>query len=144
MTPAAEARCAVHPDVPSVGTCARCGVFRCAACSVGLICRPCLRLELSALPRTSGWAKVATVVVWVLTINRAAIVLIERLLGDLDALTPEQQLGHSALFLLVGLVGVLAWIGAMVALPVWQYRLMRRVEAMRLPLGDTPGMAVAW
>ena len=30
--PAAEARCALHPEVPAVGACARCGLFCCERC----------------------------------------------------------------------------------------------------------------
>ena len=59
MTPDSTARCARHPDRPSLVTCGRCGAFACDACRFDARCTTCVRTELAATPgfeRSARWA----------------------------------------------------------------------------------------
>lgn len=137
-------RCAVHPEAPSAGTCSRCGAFRCVTCTVGAMCRACIRAELRALPGSAALAKAAMASIAVVSVARGVELLLERRLPEgIETLDPDAQTRAFSSLVAMGSVVLAAWLASGAVFLVWQVRLMKRAAALQAGVLDSPGIGVA-
>jgi hypothetical protein len=140
MTPT-EPCCATHPDVPSTGTCERCGAFVCPRCLsrlVGLtnLCASCVARQAAELPALEGRAK------W--TVGALALSGASNLVFFAgEVLTRGETEGLAIiLFGFYALVMFAVFISTIVLFCRWFHLAVRHANAQAISVGATPAGAV--
>jgi hypothetical protein len=142
MTPS-QPFCATHPDAPSTGTCARCGVFACTSCltplSLRRVCERCVARQTAELPGLEGrtkWAAGALAVTGATSLTFWASTLLTR--GET---APLPVLLRVFMFL-VALALLPAHITTIVLFCRWFHLAVRQANALGIEIGATPAGAV--
>lgn len=136
--------CPEHPERQATGTCLRCGRFVCEPCAgEERTCPSCIDQQVSSIGPTEGRARWSIRFLALHAITDVAGIAIA--LFALSGPMPEGELSPLVWAeSLLAIPLIVAALGTPIVFLMWLHRVVRKVRAMGLDAGATPGWAVGY